>query len=98
MAFVSNEMAKTIERLIILGNLKSARNKFKRVKLLSSISYWGSLVVVLIPYMYFIIVLLLFQEARGLGVPFYFIHDRIIECYLSFKAVSCEFVCLILTI
>ena len=31
-AFVSNEMVKTIERLIIMGNLKSARNKFKRVK------------------------------------------------------------------
>ena len=31
--FVANEMAKTVERLIIMGNIRSARNKFKRVKI-----------------------------------------------------------------
>ena len=91
MAFVSNEMTKTIERLIIMGNLKSARNKFKRVKVISRISYWGSLTVVLIPYIYFIIVLLIYQEARGLGVPFYYIHDRIVDCYLTLKSESCKY-------
>merc|ERR1712106_1300479 len=56
MAFVSNEMTKTIERLIIMGNLKSARNKFKRVKVISRI----------------------------------YIHDRIVDCYLTLKSESSE--------